>query len=173
LFFSRDIQLLHSAGAGNFYILFDLLVYRTDYILKNVLVREPEINKKENGQNQVADNEPDKIAGKITRSAVFVADLKLCDLQYVDHHKNEGNNAVVHYKLCERFAKCADKRKAMPIADVTRNMKGHREPGEHGTHNKKTSEVYVVKVFRVKKKVRNAEVLAEAARHHGKKHKPA
>jgi hypothetical protein len=48
-----------------------------------------------------------------------------------------------------------------------------RETGDHHTHNEKTSKVYFVKIFGVKKEVGDAEILAEAPGSHSKENDPA
>lgn len=61
----------------------------------------------------------------------------------------------------------------MPIDDITGNLKSNDKAGGNNSHNKKTPEVYLVKVFRVEKQVGDAHILPKAASNHGEHYNPA
>jgi hypothetical protein len=153
--------------------LFDLLINSTNNILENILIGKPEINKKEGGHNKVAEDETGKIACEITGFAVFVVDLKFYDLAHVDDHKNKWNNAIVDNKLREGLTERPYKSEAMTVGDVACNVKGHRKTSQNSAHDEETGKAHVVLIFRIKKKIRDPQVLAETSRNHRKQHEPA
>jgi hypothetical protein len=61
----------------------------------------------------------------------------------------------------------------MTIIDIAGDVKRRREPGDHHTHDEEASEVYFVKILRVKKEIRNAEILSKAPGGHRKDDDPA
>ncbi len=51
-------------------------------------------------------------------------------------------------------------------------MKSRHEPGGNQTHNEETSEVYMIKVFRVEEQVWDSKVFSETSGNHGKQDYP-
>ena len=61
----------------------------------------------------------------------------------------------------------------MAVGNVTRDVKGHCKSRQHGTHDKKASEVHFVEVFGVQEQVWNTQVLSKTTRYHCEQDDPA
>jgi hypothetical protein len=59
------------------------------------------------------------------------------------------------------------------VVDITGDVKCSRKAGSAKTNDKKTSEVDLVKVFRIKKQIGDPQILSEASCNHCKQNNPA
>ena len=109
LFFAGDIKFFHDACPRHFHIVFYFLIDLANNVLKYVLVRHPEIKKKQHGHKKVTRNKAYEVVCNIACAAVFITSLKFDDLKNVNNQKYQWDEAIVDHELCERTAKCANK----------------------------------------------------------------
>jgi hypothetical protein len=172
LLFSGDIEFLHRTGTGHLHIRFYLLIDAADHVLENILIGEPEIDKKDKGHRKISDNEACHVPCEVPARGVFVVFLKGNDLIKISADKKNGHYAIIDRKLCKRPRKCSNKREAVTIINVTCNMKGGGESRNGDTQDKETGKVHFIQVFGIKKKVGYAQVFAKTSGDHGKQHNP-
>jgi hypothetical protein len=103
---------------------------------------------------------------------VFVVNLELDNLGYVGDQKDDRDHTVIDHKFCKRLTHRTDKSESMSIGDIARNVERGGESAQHGSNDKKASEVDLMKIFRIKKQVRNPQVLTKISADHRKQDDP-
>jgi hypothetical protein len=60
----------------------------------------------------------------------------------------------------------------VPIIDIAGNVESGGKPGRTQAHDEETGEIYLVKIFGIKKEVGYSQVLTKTSRYHGEKYDP-
>src|SRR5688572_29133135 len=147
LLFSRNVKFLHRTRPRNLYVGFDLFIYATDHVFKNVLVGEPEIEKEQQGHGQKPGDHTGKVPCQIHSGYILIVFLKTYDLKDIAPQEKHGNYAVVDGKLGKRARQCAHKSKSMTIVDITGDMKSSGKCGHTKPNDKKAGKIYFVEIF--------------------------
>tara|TARA_R110002012_G_scaffold185029_5_gene351607 strand:- start:16828 stop:17130 length:303 start_codon:yes stop_codon:yes gene_type:complete len=92
--------------------------------------------------------------------------LKTKNENEVSHVHDNRQQAVVDGELGKRSLKHTQKRILVAVEDIARDIESCGKPAHAKTYYKETPKVYSIEVFRVKKKVRDAENSSEVTCKH-------